>query len=133
MLASTLDTIRLSLHVLAATVWVGGQFTLAAVVPALRGLGADVPRAAARAYNRVAWPAFGVLIATGSWNVAAVSDDNHGRYAVVLGIKMAVVVLSGVAAWLHTRASTPRGLAVWGSVSGLSAMTAVVLGVLLAG
>jgi len=31
------ETIRLFLHVLAATVWVGGQITLAALVPALRG------------------------------------------------------------------------------------------------
>jgi len=41
------ETVRLFLHVLAATVWVGGQLTLAALVPALRRLGADVPRALA--------------------------------------------------------------------------------------
>jgi putative copper export protein len=133
MLASTVDTIRLSLHVLAATIWVGGQVTLAALVPALRGMGAEVPRAAARAYNRIAWPAFGVLILTGIWNVTAVSDDVHGNYAVVLDIKMAVVVLSGVAAWLHARAKSKRGLAVFGALSGLSALTALCLGVLLAG
>ena len=47
MLSVSWDTIRLFLHVLAATIWVGGQLTLAAVVPVLRGFGADVPRAAA--------------------------------------------------------------------------------------
>lgn len=48
MLAVSWDTIRLFLHVLAATVWVGGQLTLAALVPALRRFGAEVPRAGAR-------------------------------------------------------------------------------------
>ena len=61
------------------------------------------------------------------------SDDVHGNYALVLNLKMAVVVLSGLAAWLHTRATSKRGLAVFGALSGLSALTAVCLGVLLAG
>ena len=60
MLAVSWDTIRLFLHVLAATIWVGGQLTLAALVPVLRHLGTDVPRAAARRYNQAAWPAFAV-------------------------------------------------------------------------
>ena len=69
------DTIRLLFHVLAATVWVGGQVTLAALVPALRRFGDEVPRAAARRFNQVAWIAFVVLIVTGIWNVAAVSSE----------------------------------------------------------
>jgi putative copper export protein len=51
---------------------VGGQITLAALVPVLRRLGAEIPRAAARRFNQVAWPAFAVLILTGVWNVIAV-------------------------------------------------------------
>src|SRR5262245_38368653 len=58
MLAVSWDTIRLFLHILAATVWVGGQITLAALVPVLRRLGTEIPRAAARRFNQVAWPAF---------------------------------------------------------------------------
>jgi putative copper export protein len=58
------DTIRLFLHVLAATVWVGGQLTLAALVPILRMQGPGAPKAAARRFNLVAWPAYGVLIVT---------------------------------------------------------------------
>ena len=57
-----LETLRLFLHVLAATVWVGGQITLAALVPALRAAGTDVPKAAANAFNRIASPAFGILV-----------------------------------------------------------------------
>jgi hypothetical protein len=37
------DTIRLFLHVLAATIWVGGQITLAALVPLLRRFGPAAP------------------------------------------------------------------------------------------
>ena len=54
MLPVSWDTIRLFFHVLAATVWVGGQLTLAALVPALRRFGDEVPRAAARRFNQVA-------------------------------------------------------------------------------
>ena len=133
MLTVSWDTIRLTLHVLAATVWVGGQLTLAALVPALRRADPDLPRVVARQFSRVAWPAFGVLVLTGIWNVAAESDRDHGRYRVTLMVKIAVVLLSGVAALLHARARRPAGLAVWGAVSGASALAAVFLGVLLAG
>jgi uncharacterized membrane protein len=61
MLSVSWDTIRLFLHVLAATVWVGGQITLAALVPALRRLGAEISRTAARQFNQIAWPTFAVL------------------------------------------------------------------------
>jgi len=81
----------------------------------------------------VAWPAFGVLVLTGIWNVAAESDRNHGRYRVTLMVKIAVVLLSGVAALLHARARRPAGLAIWGAVTGATALAAVFLGVLLAG
>ena len=40
MLAVSWDTIRLFLHVLAATIWAGGQLVLAAVMGALTGLSA---------------------------------------------------------------------------------------------
>jgi putative copper export protein len=133
MLAVSWDTIRLFLHVLAATVWVGGQLTLAALVPVLRRLGADIPRSAARAFNRVAWPAFAVLLATGVWNMIAEHDKINGAYQVTLTVKLVVVAISGLTAWLHLRAKSPVGLAVFGALTGLSALGALFLGVLLAG
>ena len=51
MLDITTAHVRLFLHVLAATIWVGGQFTLAGLVPVLRPLGPDATRAAARRHR----------------------------------------------------------------------------------
>ncbi|HJQ03443.1 MAG TPA: hypothetical protein VJ851_17740 [Jatrophihabitans sp.] len=133
MISPSWDSLRLFLHVLAATVWVGGQLTLAALVPALRGAGLDVPKRAARAFNRVAWPAFGVLVLTGIWNIAAEHDKVHGRYRTTLIVKLVVVVISGVAAAMHARSQSRQGLAVFGALTGLSALVALFLGVLLAG
>jgi len=132
MLAVSWDTVRLFLHVLAATVWVGGQLTLAALVPVLRMQGPDVPRAAARAFNRVAWPAYGILILTGIWNIVALRSMTPS-YRATLIVKLVVVAASGITAVLHARSKTAVGLAVWGALTGLTALAALFLGVLLAG
>ncbi len=125
------DTLRLFLHVLAATVWVGGQITLAGLVPALRGVGPEATQAAARQFGRLAWPAFGVLVLTGLWNIAAESGEESDGYEAVLGVKLVLVVLSGVSAFLHARATTRRGMAVWGALTGTSAIVVLLLGVVL--
>ena len=132
MLPVDLETVRLFLHVLAATVWVGGQLVLAALVPALRRAGPEVPRIAARAFNRVAWPAFGALIATGLWNIVA-EGDRGSAYQATLAVKISVVAASGVTAFLHARATTRRGMAVYGALTGLTALAALLLGIVLAG
>ena len=134
MLPFTWETLRLFLHILAATIWVGGQLTLAALVPTLRAMGAQAPKAAARRFNQVAWPAFAVLVLTGIWNIVAESDkQSDPGYQATLGIKMALVLLSGVSAFLHTRARSKAGLAVWGALAAFSALGATLFGVVLAG
>jgi putative copper export protein len=127
------DVIRLFLHVLGATVWVGGQLTLAALVPTLRALGTEIPRAAARRFNQVAWPAFALLVATGIWNIAAEQAKITGSYRTTLVVKLAVVLISGVTAALHARARSAAGLAVFGALTGVSALAALFIGVMLAG
>jgi putative copper export protein len=127
-----IETIRLFLHVLAATIWVGGQITLAALVPALRAAGTDVPKAAANAFNKVAWPAFAVLVLTGIWNVVA-EDDSSSAYQNTLSLKYALVLASGVTAYLHARASSRRSMAVFGALTGLTALGALFVGIMLAG
>ncbi len=125
------ETLRLFLHVLAATVWVGGQITLAALVPALRAAGTGVPKAAARAFNRIAWPAFAVLVVTGVWNVVA-EGDKGPAYQHTLVLKYTLVVGSGVTALLHARAVSRTALAVFGALTGLTALAALLVGVMLA-
>lgn len=134
MLTPAVEAVRLFLHVLAAAVWVGGQVVLAGLVPSARALGPVAPRTLARAFARLSWPAFAVLVATGIWNVAAVDVAQMSTaWQVVLGVKLAVVALSGAAALAHSRSTSRVGLAVWGSLAGTSATAALLLGVLLAG
>lgn len=132
-LAPAVDAVRLTLHVLAAAVWVGGQITLAGLVPTVRTLGEGATAAAARAFARLSWPAYGVLLATGIWNVAATAHGQGATWDTVLGVKVAVVVLAGVSAWAHARSRSRAALAVWGALSGATSVGALVLGVLLAG
>ncbi len=133
MLPVTATTVRLFLHVLAATVWVGGQITLAGLVPTVRGLGDDAPRVVARRFNRIAWPAFAVLVLTGVWNVVEVDvADTSIEYQITLFLKLVVVAASGISAAAHIGARSRGALAFWGALSGLSAIAAVFLGILLA-
>jgi putative copper export protein len=124
-------TVRLFLHVLAATIWVGGQIVLAGLLPVLRRLGVDATRQAARQFGYIAWPAFGVLILTGIWNVAAESDQIEGSYGTVLVLKIFLVAVSGLSAFMHARARSRTGLAAWGGLSGTSALVVLLLGVVL--
>jgi putative copper export protein len=133
MLAVSWTTIRLFLHVLVATIWVGGQLTLAALVPAMRRLGRQVTVSAARRFNQIAWPAFAVLVATGVWNMAAESGKDHGPYRTTLIVKLVAVAVSGATAFLHARARGTVALAVFGALAGISTLAALFLGILLAG
>jgi putative copper export protein len=134
MLASAETIVRLSLHVLAATIWVGGQLTLAGLVPVLRRGNPPPAPAAARRFAQLAWPAYVVLIGTGIWNMVAVDvSKQSGAWRAVLWVKIGVVALSGLSAWMHQRARGTAALALWGAMSGLTAPAAVVLGVALAG
>jgi putative copper export protein len=125
-------TIRLFLHVLAATVWVGGQVTLVGLLPAARRLGPDAPKAIARQFDRIAWPAFLVLIVTGVWNLLAVHvGDTSVEYQVTLGVKLLLVAVTGVGAAVHRVGSSRAALAVGGAFAGLGAVGALFFGVLL--
>ena len=126
--------IRLFLHVLAAAVWVGGQITLAGLVPVLRPYGPEATRAAARRFNIVAWSAFAVLAATGIWNLFAVDvGDADSDYLVTLWLKLLAVAVTGVGALVHIVGKSKAALAIGGAFSSLGAIASLFLGVLLHG
>lgn len=131
MLSPTAATIRLTLHVLAATIWIGGQFTLAGLLPVLRT--ADgMPKLAARAFNRIAWPAFAVLVLTGMWNLIEVNiTDAPTEYQITVFVKIFVAVVAGAATAAHTMATSKLGLALGGAIGALASVAAVFLGILL--
>lgn len=141
------DHVRLFLHIVAACVWIGGQIALAGLVPALRRVDAErtATRAVARQFQRLAWPAFAVLIATGIWNLVAVhAGDQSTEWLVTLFVKLLLVAVAGIGAGLHalltgpavSRATDPvelrRRQAISGAMAGvglLAALGAAFLGV----
>ena len=98
LLASGMDILRISLHVLGASVWVGGQIVLAGLVPTLREAGDGVPQKAARAFARLSWPAFVLVVVTGFWNYALKNHDGvtYG-WQMVFGFKFLAVIAAGAA------------------------------------
>ncbi|MEZ5322575.1 MAG: hypothetical protein R2698_10985 [Microthrixaceae bacterium] len=123
----TVTVIRLFLHVLGASVWVGGQIVMMGLVPTLRKIDADLPRKAAAAFNLVAWPGFGVTVLTGVWNMLARSNLDQ----TLLGVKLLIVLLSGAGAFIHIVGKSKVALAIGGTMSGLFAIVAMYMGLLL--
>jgi putative copper export protein len=132
MLSPSAATIRIFLHVLAASVWVGGQLTLAGLVPPLRRAHPQAVKTAAQAFARVAWPAFAVTVLTGMWSLMAVDiTEASSAYQATVLLKIAVAILSGVFAAVHTVGKTKTALAVGGALGALTSLLAMFLGVLL--
>ena len=132
MLSPTLVTLRLFLHVLAASVWVGGQIALAGVVPSVRRAAPEATKVAARAFARVAWPAFAVVVLTGLWNLTEVDITDTGTtYQVTLFVKLVLVFASGAAAAVHSVGTSKLALALGGAIGLLAGLGAMFCGCLL--
>jgi putative copper export protein len=131
MLTINLDVIRLTLHIIAATVWVGGMVVLGAIALPLRQVAPEALAPVTRTFARIVWPAFAVLVATGVWNIVAAGPQDSA-YQATLGIKMVLVLLSGIGLALHTFVKNPRLKGVWGGLALLGALGAVLLGVAIA-
>ena len=121
--ALDLDAVRIFLHLLGVSGWIGGQILM------LRGLGTEVPRMAADRFAKVAWPCFALAVVTGIWNLTEVglSGRSDGYLATML-VKLLLVGASGAAAAVH---STTRSAAIRGATGGIGFLAA--LGALLAG
>ncbi|MTA14627.1 MAG: hypothetical protein F2534_18695 [Actinobacteria bacterium] len=132
MLSPTESTVRLFLHVLAAAVWVGGQFALAGVVPVLRRQAPESTKAVARAFAKLAWPAFAVLVVTGIWNLVAIDvTDTRTDYQVTLFVKIAVSMVAATAVAVHSVGRSKVALALGGAIGAIASVAALFLGILL--
>lgn len=132
MISPTLTTIRLFLHVLAASVWVGGQIVLAGLVPTLRRSFPDATTVVAKGFARIAWPAFAVIVITGFWNIAEIDVSNTSTsYQITLFVKIALAIVSGAAAAVHQVGRSTAALAIGGALGLLAALGAMFCGYLL--
>ncbi len=126
----SIDTFRIFLHVMGVTVWVGGQLVMLSLLPVLRSAGVeDLPARAARAFQRIAWPAFGLAVITGIWNLVEVDlGDVTSGYNAVFGIKFLLVIISGMAAYIHAQSSRAAIKGIMGAIGLVSALVATLLG-----
>lgn len=113
------------LHLLGASVWVGGLVVVAGLVPAVRSVTDDrsVLRAMARRFGVISWAAMGLLVLTGL--VLALDRPWTSALSVKIGL---VAVSVGLAAW-HGLAAANQSPAVRGSIQGgILVLALVILG-----
>ncbi|MEZ5297786.1 MAG: hypothetical protein R2697_16360 [Ilumatobacteraceae bacterium] len=131
MLSPTAETIRLFLHVIAASVWVGGQIVLVGLVPQVRKSHPEAVKTIANGFGKIAWPAFVVAVVTGIWNVFEVDAGGWAAYQITLGVKIMLVAISGVAVAVHQFGRSKVALAAGGAIGFLAALAAMYVGFIL--
>ena len=132
MLSPSSQTIRLFLHILSASVWVGGQIVIGVLVPRMRRFSADSTKILAQAFARVAWPAFALLVVTGIWNILAVdSTDLSTAYQITMFVHILMGVATAMFAFIHSIGQTKFAIAVGGALGLLTSLVAMFVGILL--
>lgn len=117
-----LDHVRLFLHLLSVSVWVGGQLVMGGLVPTLRGISEDAPRRVAQTFGRISTGAFVVVLFTGVWSMFATPDLAHPAFE----IKMLFVLVSAAGAAMHSFAKGNKAmLAAGGAMASLGAVAAM--------
>jgi len=111
------------LHLVGATVWIGGLIVVATLVPAVRKVTDDreVIRAIARRFGVVSWIALGSQVLTGAWMAADRAWDN------VLITKVSLVLVSAILAGWHTMAARNQSPALRGAIQGVILILALVI------
>lgn len=132
MLSPSADSIRLFLHVLAASVWVGGQIVLGGLVPKLRQAAPETLKVAANAFARVAWPAFVVIVVTGMWNILDIKvGDMSTDYQVTMFVHVLLAMATAMFAVIHAVGKTKLALALGGALGLLTSLGAMFVGIML--
>ena len=105
---------------------------LGGLMPSLHRAAPDATKVVARAYARIAWPAFVLVVLTGIWNLAEISfSDRSTAYQVTLFVKLVLVGVTGAAAAMHQLGQTTAAKAIGGSLGLVGALGAFFLGILL--
>ena len=68
---------------------------------------------------------------TGIWNLLEIPSGQSTEYHTTLGVKLLLVVLSGAAAFVHTRTPSPAVRGATGGLGLIAGLGALVLGVML--
>ncbi|MEE9206248.1 MAG: hypothetical protein V3U50_04605 [Acidimicrobiia bacterium] len=110
-------------HLLSATVWVGGLIVLGGLVPAVRTATDDrsVIRAMARRFGVISWIALGLLVLTGTLLVF------DRVWTGTLIAKIGLVMLSALLAVWHTVAARDQSPAVRGAIQGVILILGLVI------
>ena len=122
----TADEVLLWIHIVAASVWVGGLITLGALVTALRRAGAERPllQAMARRFGVVSWVAMAVAVATGVWQVSRLNIPwSNDR----LELKVGLVVLAAGLALLHQLTAKRTSPAVRGIIQAVILVVSIAI------
>ena len=111
------------IHLLSATVWVGGLVVLAGLVPAVRKTTDDrsVIQAIAKRFGVLSWTALGLLVLTGTLMVF------DRVWTGTLIAKIGLVMLSALLAVWHTMAAREQSPAVRGAIQGVILILALVI------
>jgi len=132
MLSPNADSIRLFLHVLAASVWVGGQIVLGGLVPKLRQVAPESLKVAANAFARIAWPAFAVVVVTGMWNILDITvGDMTSEYQITMFVHVLLAMAAAMFVVIHSIGQTKLALALGGALGLLTSLGAMFVGMLL--
>lgn len=108
-------------HLIAASVWVGGLITLGALVAAVRAQDVErtVLQAMARQFGRLSWSAMGVAVLSGGWMAIDFIDRP------VLAVKMGLVALAAALAGWHQLAAKNQTPRMRGILQGLILLTSL--------
>lgn len=133
MIELTLNSVRTYLHILAVSVWLGGQIVLAGVVPKLRRTNPEALTNIAKGYAAIAWPAMIFIVLTGVWGLAEVDvATNSSEYIVTFGIKMLLVAGAIIATLIHSNGTSKLAKGLGGAIGLFATLIAAYCGVLLA-
>ncbi len=132
MLSPTIDTVRLFIHVLAASIWVGGQIALAGIVPALRQNHPESTKTVARAFGKVAWASYVIVVISGIWSLIEVDVTNADwSYTATVMVHVFAAAAAGAAAAVHAIGRTKIAIALGGALGLIASLIALFIGLLL--